>query len=186
MVALKKIKIIAGIILLAAVVLAIMPGPAKVYADRIQCINGSYSNVPAGYTGNLDNLCLVSGGSIKPGASVEPDTPILPSDTPQEQPKFIKNDCGGGNIQAGKPVGDPDHCGILDYVTIFIKALSALVGVVVVANIIIGGIQYSASGDDPGAVGAAKKRIFNAILALAVYAFMFALLQYLIPGGVLQ
>jgi hypothetical protein len=105
--------------------------------------------------------------------------------TPTEVPKRVKNDCDGDNIRAGLPRDHPDHCGILDYLTLFIKFLSGLVGVIVVAMITVGGIQYTASADDPNAVNAAKKRIFNAIMALAIYFFIFAILQYLIPGGVL-
>jgi len=106
-----------------------------------------------------------------------------PSSAVTEKPDPVKSDCKGPNIEANAK--GENHCAILDYLVLFIKFLTGIVGVVVVASIIIGGIQYSMSSDDPSAVAAAKKRILNAILALGVYAFMFALLQYLIPGGVL-
>ncbi len=81
---------------------------------------------------------------------------------------------------------DPGNCNIVQqYIDPLIKFLSALVGIVVVIGIVIGGIQYSSARDNPQAVGAAKKRITNAILALIVYFFLFALLNFLIPGGLL-
>lgn len=77
-----------------------------------------------------------------------------------------------------------DNCGIISYLVTFTRILSGLVGIVIVIMITIGGIQYAAAGPDPGAVVAAKKRIINAILALALYVFMFAFLQWLVPGGI--
>ncbi len=65
-----------------------------------------------------------------------------------------------------------------------VNFLSAGVGIVVVGVIIFGGIQYMAAGDNPQAVTAAKKRIANAFIALLAFIFMFAFLQWLIPGGV--
>lgn len=62
--------------------------------------------------------------------------------------------------------------------------LSGLVGVVVVGVIILGGIQYSMAGDKAEAVSAAKKRITNGLIALIAFLFIFAFLQWLIPGGI--
>lgn len=98
-----------------------------------------------------------------------------PPAPPTDTPKFVPNDCQNG-IQ-GK-------CGITKYLTIFINALSALVGIVVVIMIIIGGIQYAAASDDPAKLAAAKQRIANAILALIIFVFAFSFLQWLIPGGI--
>jgi len=64
--------------------------------------------------------------------------------------------------------------------------LSAGVGIVVVAVIILGGIQYMMAGDNPQAVGAAKQRVINGFIALVTFLLMFAFLQWLIPGGVFK
>jgi len=72
---------------------------------------------------------------------------------------------------------------IIGYLKEFINFLSAGVLVVVIAMIIIGGIQYSASGGDPNGVADAKKKILNALLALLAYIFMYAFIQWLLPGG---
>lgn len=76
-------------------------------------------------------------------------------------------------------------CPITNYIAVVTKALSGLVGIVVVAMIVFGGIQYSAARSDPQASAAAKKRITGAIIALLIYVFSFAAIQYLVPGGVL-
>ncbi|MGB4759507.1 MAG: hypothetical protein WBP26_05645 [Candidatus Saccharimonadales bacterium] len=70
------------------------------------------------------------------------------------------------------------------YINPLVRLLSAAVGVVVVASIVIGGVQYSAAGSDPQKVAEARKRISNAILALVVFIFLSAFLQWLIPGGI--
>lgn len=65
-----------------------------------------------------------------------------------------------------------------------VNFLSAGVGIVVVAMIMVGGIQYSIAGDNPQKVTDAKKRIANALIALVVFLFIFAFVQWLIPGGI--
>ena len=73
---------------------------------------------------------------------------------------------------------------IVKYLNVIVDVLSVAVGLVVIAMIIIGGIQYSMAGDNPSAVTAAKKRIANALLALLAYALTFSFLQWIVPGGV--
>ncbi len=76
-------------------------------------------------------------------------------------------------------------CKIFSYLIDLINILTALVGVVVVIMIVIGGIQYSAARDNPQAIQAAKGKITNAVLALVVFIFTSAFLQWIVPGGVL-
>jgi len=64
-----------------------------------------------------------------------------------------------------------------------INFLSAGVGIVVIGVIILGGIQYSMAGDNTQATGAAKQRIINGLIALVAFIFMFAFLNWLLPGG---
>ena len=80
---------------------------------------------------------------------------------------------------------DASNCSIIGWVVIAINTLSALVGLTVVIMIIVAGIQYSSAGDDPQKTAQAKSRIVNAIIALVTFIFMYAFLQWIIPGGVL-
>jgi hypothetical protein len=64
-----------------------------------------------------------------------------------------------------------------------VNFLSAGVGLVVVATIIAGGIQYSTAGGSPDAVTKAKDRLMNGVLALVFYLLIFGFLQWIIPGG---
>lgn len=76
-----------------------------------------------------------------------------------------------------------DNCISKDVQT-FINFASAGVGVIVLAMIIIGGIQYSLSKDNPQAVQAAKARIANSVIAMLCFIFLYAFLQWLVPGGI--
>lgn len=78
----------------------------------------------------------------------------------------------------------PDNCGIMAYIRIFTDGLTVLVGVVVTAMLVFGGIQYSSAGSNPQKVQAAKQHISQALLALVLWIFMATFLQWLIPGGV--
>ena len=96
---------------------------------------------------------------------------------PQDQ------DCA---TEAGNCSANLQQCDLVNnFINPFIKFLSALVGVAVVASIIIGGIQYSSSGGDPSKANAAKMRIRNAVIALVTFIALDAMLNFLIPGGIL-
>jgi hypothetical protein len=66
---------------------------------------------------------------------------------------------------------------------LIVNVLSAGVGIIIIGMIILGGTQYSMAGDNAQAITAAKQRITNALIALAAYLFLFAFLQWLVPGG---
>lgn len=73
---------------------------------------------------------------------------------------------------------------LVEKINVIVNFLSAAVGVVVIAVIIMGGIQYSIAGGSPEAVSKAKTRITNGLIALAAFLFIFAFLQWIIPGGI--
>jgi hypothetical protein len=92
--------------------------------------------------------------------------------------------CGGD--QASSSCGQK-ACDLVDkYLNPFINLLSSLVGIAVVLSIILGGIQYTTSGGDPQKAAKAKGRITNSIVAMIAFMFLYAFLQFLIPGGILH
>lgn len=91
----------------------------------------------------------------------------------------------------GDPVPDPaaqaDPEGLIEkYINPAIAFLAAVVGLVTVISIVVGGIQYASSGDDPQKVQKAKARIINSILGLLAFFFLFAFLEWIIPGGLID
>lgn len=89
----------------------------------------------------------------------------------------FKTDCKDASLNSS-------NCGIIKYLLLFINGLSAIVGIVIVIMIIVGGIQYSMAGNNPQGTEAAKKRIASAVVALLLYIFTFAFLQWIVPGGI--
>lgn len=130
----------------------------------------SCTNCPNGMTSN---------GSVCETPAADPGPNGTPGDGTDLEPTYNPDgDCVGTSI-------NQNNCGIVKYLVIFINALSAMVGLVVVGSIIYGGIQYSSSSGDPSKASAAKDRIRNAIIALLFFLFGYALLNWLVPGGVL-
>lgn len=78
-----------------------------------------------------------------------------------------------------------DNVGIRCMVVEILKFLSIGVGLAVVGGIIAGGIVYSTSEGNPSKTQSGIKIIANSILALVLYFLMFAIINFLIPGGVL-
>lgn len=93
-------------------------------------------------------------------------------------------DDNAGSVQPGHCTSD-NNCDLIRlYVNPFIRLLTIVVGLVVAASLVLAGVQYSASGGDPQKTSAAKSRVSNTLLALFAYAFMYAFLNFLIPGGI--
>lgn len=99
----------------------------------------------------------------------------------QREENNRKNDCVA---KEGKPL-TKENCGIINYLLLFIRVLSGLVGIVVVIVLVVRGIQYIVARENPQMTAKAREGILWAVLALILYLFVFALLQWLVPGGVI-
>lgn len=75
---------------------------------------------------------------------------------------------------------------IEDMLYAIVRFISFGVGLVVVGSIIVAGIQYSTSEGNPETTQAAKNRVRDAVIGLIIYLFAFALVQYLVPGGLFK
>lgn len=172
---------------------------AQVYKGPCDSDPGNYAISPPFTIGEESYDCVKNindGDTVAGGASCDLgafgsysgyDTPfgkacLVPSKVKKSivtKAKPFEADCKdeNGNLNSS-------NCGIIRWIQLIINALSGVVGVTIVIMIIVGGIQYSAAGDDPQKVTAAKSKITNALLALFLFIFMFALLQWLVPGGI--
>lgn len=132
---------------------------------------------------NAAAACTATGGTPKGTGCTKDGKDVTIIDAPTAA---NTSDYGGDctTDPKKKETLNAENCGIVAIILDITNILSALVGIVVVIMIAIGGIQYTASRDNPQATAAAKEKIRNAILALVVYLFTYALLQYLIPGGI--
>ena len=109
-----------------------------------------------------------------------------PADNPDTaQPTDKPPDRTDPKAECEKGIEDYETCAVTRNIVLLINVLSATLGVVVTAVIIIAGIQYSASAGNPQAAAAARQRITNAALALLFFAGMYGFLQWIVPGGLL-
>lgn len=143
------------------------------------------NNIPIGCPGasrhgppspslDLNSCPYVNEDTTTPSAPAECSSQVLDEKARCE----VAQECTDGDISSS-------NCGITRYLILFINVLSGMVGIVVIAVLTIGGIQYSTSAGDPNAVAAARKRISNALLALVAFGMMYGFLQWIVPGGVL-
>lgn len=163
-----KQKIAVGLAVVSAFSLAaaLLFAPQKAQAAvPIDCPDGFQTTVVQPTPENIQRACAQhqTGG---------------PGNDSMETRQALKASCSTEPVTA-------QNCAVMYYLLIFINALSALVGIVVVIMVAVGGVQYSAAKDNPQQAAQAKERIRNAILALVAYIFMVAFLQWLVPGGIL-
>lgn len=99
------------------------------------------------------------------------------------------NTTGGDGATIGEEVdgltGLQDNP-IVELLVDVLSFLAAGVGFVVAATLIWGGIQYMTSGGNPQQTTAARNKIINALIAIALYALAVVFLNWLIPGGVFR
>jgi hypothetical protein len=81
--------------------------------------------------------------------------------------------------------GKYENVTIRDLTVEIIRFLSFGVGIAVVGGIAAGGVVYATSQGNPAGTQKGITIITNSIVGLLLYLLMFALLQFLIPGGIL-
>jgi len=69
-------------------------------------------------------------------------------------------------------------------INLIVNGLAGMVAVVCVAMIVLGGIKYSLARNNPQEIANARNHIINAVFAMICFMLIWALLQYLVPGGV--
>lgn len=74
---------------------------------------------------------------------------------------------------------------IVDMLFAFIRILSGGIGLALIGSIIYAGFEYTTASGDPNKTGLAKKRLVSTLLvALPIYIFTYAILNWLIPMAI--
>ncbi len=120
--------------------------------------------------GGFGSYCITNIKSTIRTADAGGEISATPTTAPQVIDKSLNVDADGAKIYKFLQKG--------------IDLLTAVAGLAITAMIIVGGIQYSASGGNPSTASDAKKKIYNAVLALICLIFLYAFLQWLVPGGI--
>lgn len=82
--------------------------------------------------------------------------------------------------------GGSDDCAkVNDLVSMVFKVLAGIVGVAVVGGIAWGGMLYTTSNGNASKAQQGITTIVNAIIGLLLFIFMFALTNFIVPGGIL-
>lgn len=126
----------------------------------------------------------------------DPNDPNNPNnnedDTPAEGPK------GAGVEGSDKRCGAEARVNILECDTeggaaalgnvlrIFIIVLTTGVGIAAVGGIAYSAIQYAGAQDNQSNLSSARERIRNIVIGLLLYGFLIAIVNWLVPGSVIQ
>ena len=113
---------------------------------------------------------------------------------------YGKDDSSGGGGGAGTGGDTIDGCGdiktsiikcntqggnpVMSILIQVINFLAVGVGIAVVGGIIWGGMLYASSNGDAGKAKQGVTVIVNAIVGLLLFMFMYALMNFIVPGGV--
>lgn len=115
-----------------------------------------------------------NGGTAGPRSKPdERETPVVSDDSVN---------CGNVStniISCSNSNGDPVSSLLLD----IINFLAVGVGIAVVGGIIWGGMLYASSNGDSSKTKQGISVIVNAVIGLLLFIFMYAFLNYLVPGG---
>jgi hypothetical protein len=74
----------------------------------------------------------------------------------------------------------------MDMTFAIIRFLTTGVGLVLVASMIWAGMQYTFSRGDPQASANAVTRIRSNVIALLIFIFAYAIINYVVPGAFLK
>lgn len=75
---------------------------------------------------------------------------------------------------------------ILDMLFAVIRFLTLGVSLVIIASMVVAGLQFTASRGDPQATAASLKRMASNASALLLFIFAYAILNWLVPNTLLQ
>ena len=99
---------------------------------------------------------------------------------------YAANDCGLSILPSGwcnKEEGDNN--GIWQMLSFVLEFLNYAVGILAGIGLVIAAVQYTTASDSPDKVAAAKKRIFDIVLGLIIYACLAIFADFLLPGGLI-
>ena len=149
--------------------------PALADPTRVACEDGT-----VGHGSDSSVACAGRGGPVKDTSKIGT---IL--NDPANQGITDPNNCGGVKTSIDYGCGTDKGGAIYGFLRGIIKFASGLVGLVVILMLIIGGIRYITSAGDPKLVVSAKNQIVNAVTGLVLFGLMLAILNFLLPGGII-
>lgn len=184
----KRLNLVAAVVVLLTplmmITLASAAGSRFIYVLCSDLNQISY-DVTSSLVSQSDACAAAYPGTTSTGstqAQVQVCDPKVTSDKSID----YRTECGSGDPAVNCNPNLNSNCNFFEQILGLVNIVSGLIGVAVVLNIIVAGIQYSTAADNPNKVQSAKQKVTNSIIALIAYAFLVAFLQWIVPGGVLN
>lgn len=92
-------------------------------------------------------------------------------------------DCNGGHITNVLPCDPNGQGSVWNLLAIVVNFMAAGVGVAVLIGIIFGAFLYASAGGNADQTKRGIGYVRNAVIALVLFIFMYAIINFLIPGG---
>lgn len=108
-------------------------------------------------------------------------TVLLTSPTFAVESRHVTETVFFGNVE-----DDGSACGVYTILNLVIDILSIGIGILSFIGIAVVGIKYLTAKDNKEQTKKARHRLFQIIIGLAIYAVLYAGLQWLLPGGKLS
>ena len=143
--------------------------------------------------------CVKPGGKIQTDAAknADPNTTDCPRNAEGKcaTVQGPTGTCGAGSdgtgvktniigCETGKDQGG--STAISNLLRIFVIVLSVGVGIAALGGLAYSAVQYAGASDSESNVSAAKERIRNIVIGLILYGFLLVIINWLLPGGVIQ
>lgn len=134
------------------------------------CTPKTSREFPEGGSVTIVTRAICDGDSRDPDEVSGPDAGSTASKCADIETSIVECNNDGGN-----PV-----TGLLLQIVNF---LAVGVGIAVVGGIIWGGMMYASSNGESSKIQQAKMIVVNAVVGLVLFIFMYAFINYLVPGG---
>jgi hypothetical protein len=140
------------------------------YNNPDQATVGKYQNDP-----NLKSACQ-TGSDLKNGTAAGPGGGY--------KSKNLK-DCGEVKVNLLACGTEGGNVALQNLLKIGVIVLSMLVGAAALGGLAYASMQYARGSDNQQVVTEAKDRIRNIVIGLMLYGFIIAIINWLVPGGIL-
>jgi hypothetical protein len=118
--------------------------------------------------------------STDPYEGMNPGTDKKKQEEYQKQYGHAYAKCKDGS----NPNDAVNNSGIWGVLLLILNIMTTGVGVLAVAGVVYGSVLYASAGDSAEQVKKAKGIILNVVIGLIAFGLMYALLNFLIPGGI--
>lgn len=101
-------------------------------------------------------------------------------------PAYAASECGGTKTQL--IACDSNKKGIAainEIIRIVIVVMTVLIGIVATGGLVYAALLYASAQDDQSKVSNAKIIARNVVIGILMYGFMVAIINWLVPGGVI-